>query len=204
MRPPVVRPVRSGRSWDDERRCAGRGAGRGAELRAVAGSGLGQDEGRAHHAAARRSHRNDSSALLATVGAMALILLNACANVAALVLGQLHARSVELAVRSALGADRRRLIQPLLQPESRVRARASRPAGRTAPRRRRFQGRAAPADRDRAGSCRAGDTAPPAGTRNASADVQELFFSPVGLLPEEPYLLRVRGSGSNSAPRDAP
>ena len=38
-------------------------------------------------------------ALLATVGAMALILLIACANVAALMLGQVEARSVEFAVR---------------------------------------------------------------------------------------------------------
>jgi putative ABC transport system permease protein len=53
-------------------------------------------------------------ALLATLGAMALILLIACANVAALMLGQVHARSVEFAVRSALGANRQRLTQPLI------------------------------------------------------------------------------------------
>jgi putative ABC transport system permease protein len=53
-------------------------------------------------------------ALLATLGAMALILLIACANVAALMLGQVHARSTEFAVRAALGASARRLTQPLI------------------------------------------------------------------------------------------
>jgi putative ABC transport system permease protein len=53
-------------------------------------------------------------ALLATLGAMALILLIGCANVAALVLGQVDARSTEFAVRSALGANRRRLMQQLV------------------------------------------------------------------------------------------
>jgi putative ABC transport system permease protein len=52
--------------------------------------------------------------LLATLGAMTLILLIACGNVAALMLGQVHARSVEFAVRSALGASRVRLMQPLV------------------------------------------------------------------------------------------
>lgn len=53
-------------------------------------------------------------ALLATFAAMALILLIACTNVAALMLGQLEGRASELAVRSALGANRRRLAQPLV------------------------------------------------------------------------------------------
>jgi putative ABC transport system permease protein len=52
--------------------------------------------------------------LLATVGAMAVILLIACANVAALMLGQVESRSGELAVRAALGADRIRLTTQLL------------------------------------------------------------------------------------------
>jgi predicted permease len=53
-------------------------------------------------------------ALLSTLGAMALILLIGCANVAALVLGQVDARSTEFAVRSALGASRNRLTRQLI------------------------------------------------------------------------------------------
>jgi predicted permease len=53
-------------------------------------------------------------ALLATLAAMAVILLIACANVAALMLGQVESRATELAVRSALGADRGRLTTQLV------------------------------------------------------------------------------------------
>jgi predicted permease len=53
-------------------------------------------------------------ALIATLAATALILLIGCANVAALVLGQVDARSSEFAVRSALGANRQRLAQQLI------------------------------------------------------------------------------------------
>ena len=51
--------------------------------------------------------------LLATLAAMAAILLIACANVASLMLGQLDARATDIAVRAALGANRQRLVQQL-------------------------------------------------------------------------------------------
>jgi putative ABC transport system permease protein len=52
--------------------------------------------------------------LLAVLAAMAVILLIACGNVAALMLGQVDASATEFAVRAALGADRRRMTQQLL------------------------------------------------------------------------------------------
>lgn len=54
------------------------------------------------------------SALVATLAGMGVILLMACANVASLMLGQLRGRASELAVRMAIGANRRRLTQQLL------------------------------------------------------------------------------------------
>jgi putative ABC transport system permease protein len=52
--------------------------------------------------------------LLATFAAMALILVIACVNVSALMLGQVAGRNTELAVRTALGAGRQRLVQQLV------------------------------------------------------------------------------------------
>ena len=53
-------------------------------------------------------------AVLATLGAMAVILLIACVNVAALMLGQVDSRGTELAVRTALGAGQRQLLQQMV------------------------------------------------------------------------------------------
>ena len=53
-------------------------------------------------------------ALLATLVAMLLLLSMACVNASALMVGQVGGRTAELAVRTALGAGRRRLVQQIV------------------------------------------------------------------------------------------